>query len=280
MGWVKKDSSEERIGLLAGQGELPVQFAKAAASLNRRVVVIGLEGITDRRVEAFAGESHYLKLGALEPLVDLLKTRRIRNVVFAGGLPKKEIYNPSLKLDTGAQKVLASTPNKGDDHLLRAFQWFLRTRCGARVMDPKFLLKELLASKGVMTRREPTPAEWQDLRFGFRAAKHIGKSDVGQTVVVKNGVVVAVEAIEGTDAAIRRGGDLGNGAVVVVKVAKPRQNLKFDLPCVGPGTLEALQSVSSTVLGIESDKTLMFFKDQMLQKANQERMTVVGLSSW
>lgn len=266
-----------RIGLLAGCGELPIVFAEAAASLKKEVVVFGVKGHTDRRAEAFAASAHYLDFGSLGDLPKLLKEEKIKRVVMAGGLPKKELYNPSTRLDPTAQALIGNTSNRGDDHLLRAFELFLRVKCGVRVIDSRSFLKALLAPKGVLTKRAPTEAEWKDLRFGRRIAQAIGKMDIGQTVVVKQGVVLAVEALEGTDNAIRRAGELAKEGAVVVKVCKPNQDVRFDLPCVGVRTLESMQAAGARVLALDAGKTLMLSRDAVLAKADSLNLTLVGL---
>ncbi len=270
-------SQEAPIGLIAGQGEFPLLFATAAMAVGKKVIVFGIEGQTDRRIEELNLETHYVGLGELEKLVLLLKEKKIKQVMLAGGVPKKEIYNPSFRIDATAQNLIYGTKNKGDDHLLRAFQIFLKVKCGISILDSRKFLKEAMAPKGVLTRRQPTPAEWEDLRFGWKIAKGIGRLDIGQTVVIKKGVVLAIEAIEGTDSAIGRGGLLANGGAVVVKVCKPTQNLRFDLPCVGRATLESLSSASSQVLGVEAGKTIMIFKDKLIQTANEKEISIVGL---
>ena len=268
---------EGPIGLIAGQGAFPMLFAKAAQSVKRPIIVFGVEGVTDRKVEAFASESHYVGLGELGRLLDLLKTRNIKQVVLAGSVPKKRIYDPSLKLDDTASGLLKRSSNKGDDHLLRSLEVLLRVKCGARVLDSRVFLKDTLAPKGVLTRRKPTESEKKDLKLGFQTAKHVGRMDIGQTVVVKDGVVVAVEALEGTDMAIRRGGELAKNGVVVVKVSKPNQALRFDLPCVGMDTVETMHSVQGAVLGVEAGKTLILSKSKFIEAADRAHLCVIGL---
>ena len=265
------------IGLIAGQGEFPILFAKAAMSLKHPVTVFGIEGCTDKGVEEFSPETHYLGLGELGRLVELLKQKRIKQVVFAGGIPKKQLYNPSFQLDATAKSFISGTPAKGDDRLLRAFELFLKIQCGVSVLDPRTIIKEALAPKGVLTKRKPTERERKDLELGLRVVRSLGKMDIGQTVVIKDGVVLAVEAIEGTDEAIRRGGSLGHGEVVVVKVSKPGQSLRFDLPCVGPETLAVLRSISSRVLGVEFGRTILISKKNLIEDADGQNMTIVGL---
>lgn len=264
------------IGLIAGQGEFPVLFAEAASLLKKELIVFGVNGHTDRKVERYAKEARYVDLGSLGELVDLLKESRVKSVVLAGGVPKKEIYNESFKMDETAKGFIGVARNKGDDHILKAFGLFLKLKCGVSVLDSRVFLGPILAGKGVLTRRVPTPGEWQDLRFGYKIAKGIGKMDIGQTVVVKSGVVLAVEALEGTDEAIRRGGALGGGGAVIVKTAKPHQDLRFDLPCVGLGTLSVLRSISSGVMGVESGKTLLLRKQELIEQADKDGLALVG----
>ncbi len=273
--WRAKENGP--VGLLAGNGDLPFLFARAARSLKRELIVVGLEGHTDKRLGEYASEAHYLELGTLDRLPGILKNARVKQVAMAGGVPKKEIYNPSVNVDSHVRGIFGGAGNKGDDHLLRAFGIFLKVRCGVSVIDPRIFLKDLLVTKGVLTRRQPTETQWKDLRFGRSIAKGVGKMDIGQTVVVKQGTVLAVEALEGTDAAIRRGGALGMGGAIVVKTAKPNQDLRFDLPCVGEETLESLRAAGSSVLGIEAGKTLVMFKDAFIARADREGVAIVGI---
>ncbi len=275
---LRKKSPSDRVGLIAGQGELPVLFAQAGRSLNKKIVVFGVEGCTDARLKDLADEVHYVGLGDLEKLSALLKSSGVRQVALAGGVSKKDYYNSDFRIDNEAKKLLQNTKNRGDDHLLRAFGLFLKVKCGVSILDPRVFLKDTTATKGVLTRRQPTAEEREDLKLGWKIAKAIGKMDIGQTVVVKRGMVLAVEAIEGTDAAIKRGGALGQGEVVVIKVSKPNQNLRFDLPTIGCGTLENMKALSSRVLGIEAGRTIMIFKDKLIEKADQENMTLVGMN--
>lgn len=266
-----------RIGLLAGQGELPVLFAEAARELKKEIVLIGVRGYTDKKIEALVSEAHYVELGSLAGLPELFKRANVKKVVLAGSVPKKELTNSEFRLDADVAGVVTRSGNRGDDHLLRAFEAWLKLRCGVSVMDSRSFLRRCLAPKGVFSKRVPTQAEWADLRFGRKIAKEIGRLDVGQTVVVKGGIVLAVEAIEGTDQAIRRGGQLGHGDAVVVKVAKPNQNLRFDLPCAGLDTLESMKAVSSRVLGVEAGKTLLVHRDRLIEAADRDGVALVGL---
>lgn len=275
--WRRRVREDGPVGLLAGGGDLPFVFARAARSLKRELVVIGLEGHTDKRLGDYASEAHYIGFGAVGKIAEVLKRAGVKSVAMAGSIPKKEIYDPGARPDAALQGILGGVRNQGDDHLLRAFEVFLRARCGVSVIDTRVFLKDLLAPKGVLTRRVPTDAEWKDISFGRHIAKGIGRMDIGQTVVVKQLTVLAVEALEGTDAAIRRGGALGRGGAVVVKTSKPNQDLRFDLPCVGEETLESMRAAGAATLGVEAGKTLVLFKDRFIARADREGVAIVGL---
>ena len=272
-----KKESQSPVGLIAGRGQLPLVFAKAARCSGRRIVAFGLKGQTDAHLKGLVEKFFEIELGQVGKLISLLKENKLKGVVLAGGIPKKEMYNPALDLDTHAQYLMNGAKNRGDDHLLRAFGIFLKTKAGVDVLDLRMLLKDTLAHTGVMTRTAPDTEEWEDLKFGHEAAKMVGRLDIGQTVVVKRGVVLAVEALEGTDEAIRRGAELGNGRVVVVKTSKPKQDLRFDLPCVGLDTLDGLKAQNSKVLGVEAGKTIMLEKQKMIEFADRQGLVIVGL---
>ncbi|MBI2095887.1 MAG: acyl-ACP--UDP-N-acetylglucosamine O-acyltransferase [Candidatus Omnitrophica bacterium] len=275
--WGGSRDSGGPIGLIAGTGDFPALFAEAAASLKKEVFVIGFHGYTDKRIENFSRQSLYLDLGAVGKIAEALKGWGVRRVAFAGGIPKRQIYDPSVSLDGAARAIIQGTGNRGDDHLLKAFVLYLGSACGVAVVDSRLFLKDILADKGVMTGRRPTAIEKSDLSFGWKIAKGIGRMDIGQTVVVKEGNVLAVEALEGTDAAIRRAGELGGGGGVVVKTAKPGQDLRFDLPCIGLGTLGSMKSAGCRVIGVEAGKTLMLHKNRLIEEADAGRMSLVGL---
>lgn len=276
--WKRLPPAGETVGLLAGAGQFPRILAENIRRSGRPVVVFGVKNITDPAVESHACETHYFDMaGGIGPLLESLKSSRVRRVLLGGGLPKSKIIDASFKKDRAAKEFLEGAPRRGDDGLLRAFEVFLRVRCGISVLDSRLFLRDVLCPRGVLTRRKPTASEWKDLRFGLKIARGVGKMDIGQTVVVKEGVVLAVEAIEGTDAAVRRGGELGHGDAVVVKASKPNQDLRFDLPCIGVKTLDILRRSSSKVLGVEAGKTILIGKQDILEDADEAELTLVGL---
>jgi DUF1009 family protein len=265
------------VGLLAGGGEFPRLLAEGARRLGRPVFLFGLKDLTDRAVDPLVQEAHYFDLAAASKILEALRASGVRHVLMGGSLPKKKLIDPGFRGDGLLRDFFKGSKRRGDDGLLRALEVFLRVRCGISVLDSRLFLKDVLCPRGVLTRRKPTASETSDLRFGLRIARGIGKMDIGQTVVVKEGVVLAVEAIEGTDLAIRRGGELGYGDCVVVKASKPNQDLRFDLPCIGVRTLETLRRASSKVIGLEAGKTILIGKQDILEAADEADLTLVGL---
>jgi DUF1009 family protein len=172
---------------------------------------------------------------------------------------------------------LAKVRSRDDDRLLRGIAEELEGE-GIRILESSLFLSRIIPREGVLTRRAPTTEQWMDVRFGFGVAKEVGRLGVGQTVVVKNQIVLAVEAVEGTDAAIRRGGDLGKEGFVVVKVSKPGQDLRFDVPAVGADTVRILDETHGAVLAVEAGKTLLLETAEMLREADQRGIAVVAVS--
>lgn len=274
--WGKR-SDDRRIGIIAGSGDFPVLLAREAASAGQDVVVFGIEGHTDRSIERYGARTHYVGLGELGRIIGLLKETGLRRVVLAGGIPKKELYNPSMRLDEDARRVVGRTSEKGDDRLLRALEGYLWIRCGVRVVDSRVFLGRAMVPKGTLTRRAPDAGEWKDIKFGWKIAKRVGRLDIGQTVAVRQGTVIAVEAIEGTDQAILRAGALTGPGAVIVKACKPGQALRFDLPCVGPRTIESMREAGSRVLAVEAGKTIFLSRADVIAAAEETDISIVGL---
>ncbi|MGC8720053.1 MAG: UDP-2,3-diacylglucosamine diphosphatase LpxI domain-containing protein [Thermodesulforhabdaceae bacterium] len=269
--------SDHIIGLIAGGGQFPIVFSDAAKECGFSVIAIGIDGDTSPVLSEHVDRFFWVKLGEAGKIIDILKTHNVHRVVFAGYVDKKRIYS-RIKLDWRGARLAMRLLSKNDDALLRAFAEELEKE-GITVEPSTLFLKSLLAPEGVLSRRVPGQREIRDIEFGWKLAKAIGSMDVGQCVVVKHQAVLAVEAIDGTDATILRGGQLcGNGAVVV-KVSKPNQDLRFDVPAVGLDTIESMKKVGATVLAVEAGKTLMFDREAMIEEANKAGISVVGISS-
>lgn len=264
----------KRIGLISGNGNFPLIFSEAARREGFEVIAIAHKGETKPELAGMVEKIFWLKLGQLGKIINIFKQEGVRDVVMAGGIEKKNIYRkvwPDLK----AVSVWTRLKNRLDDGILRALAGALEEE-GIMVRESTLFLASLLTPKGILTRRKPTEEEMKDVEFGWKVAKEVGQLDIGQCVVVKDLVVLAVEAIEGTDETIRRGGRLANEGAIVVKVLKPGQDLRFDLPAVGLQTIRTMQEVRAACLGIESGKVLIFEKEKMIKEADHSGIAVVA----
>lgn len=268
-------ASQEAIGLIAGNGRFPIIFAQNAKRLGYRVCAVAHVGETDPELEQHVDRLHWVRLGQLNRLIAAFKNDGIAQVVMLGGIRKTSVFShvcPDLRALALATRLKAFK----DDEILRAIAAELE-RDGIQVRESTFGLEGILVEEGVLTDRQPTAKEWEDIRFGWDMVRAIGQLDIGQCVVVKDRMVVAVEAIEGTDATIRRGGALCRSGAVILKRSKPQQDSRFDLPAVGPRTVDIMNEVNATVLGLEAGKTILLDRHDMFMKANAVGISVVGL---
>ncbi len=263
----------EPIGLVAGSGRFPVLFAQAAARSGRRVIAAAHEGETDPELELHVERIAWVKLGQLGRIAEVLRAGGCAEAVFCGGIRKVRLFD--LRPDWLGVKVLAGLRSFGDDAALRAIAEALDQH-GVRVVSPLPLVPGLLAPEGPLGRRTMTAEQRADVEAGFKVARALGALDVGQTVVIKRGVVLAVEAVEGTDACIARGGALAEGAVVV-KAFKPRQDPRFDVPAVGPDTIAAMESARCVALAVEAGKAVVLDRDALAAAADRAGIAVEGV---
>lgn len=262
------------IGLLAGIGRLPVEFAYAARAMGFTVIAIGVVPGVEEELNIAANKTYHISVGQLQNILDVLKEEQVHEVTMLGKVTKELMFSGKVALDGRMQKLLALLPDNSDDTIMLAFVRELAAE-GMGVLDQTAFIRALMPAPGVLTKRQPTPEEIADMEFGFSMAKAIGGLDIGQTVVVKQCAVMAVEAIEGTDACIRRGGELGRGGVTVAKVAKPSQDMRFDVPAVGPNTLKAMCEAGAKALVMEAGKTLLVDKKTVLEIADAKGITIM-----
>jgi DUF1009 family protein len=265
----------KRLGLIAGNGRFPVLFADAAREAGFTVTAVAHRGETPDELDQHVDDVRWIKVGQLGHLIDHFKSAGVDTVVMAGGIKKTRMFT-EYRPDWRAVKVLARVRHFKDDVLLRALAQELESE-GITVGDAARYLPSLIAEPGVLT-GNPSKEQWEDIRFGVETVRAIGRIEIGQCVVVKNRTVLAVEAIEGTDEAIRRGGRLASGGAVVVKMAKPQQDLRFDIPAVGPTTIASMREVGAAVLAVEAGKTLMLDKADLLAAARDAKIAVVGIT--
>lgn len=262
------------IGLIAGNGRLPFLFALAARELGHKVIALALRGEADETLRSCVDELHWISVGQPMKSVEILKKRGASELVFAGGVGKLNLLKHT-RFDFSALKLLASVRSLNDDTLLRAIAGFYESH-GIKVCAPTDILAELVAPEGMLTRQALSESQERDVQLGIEVAEVLGKADVGQTVVVKDGSVIAVEAIEGTDACIQRAATLAGPGIVVVKRCKPIQDKRFDLPTIGPRTIAEIARVKGAVLAIEAGKTIVIDAAKVVQSAEKAHIAVVA----
>lgn len=266
----------EKFGLLAGIGRLPVEFACAARGMGFGVFAVGLVEEVEPDLAENVEKFSQISVGQLDKIIGFLKENDIKKVTMIGKITKELMFNGQIVLDDRIKKIIGSLPDNSDDTLMLAFVRELAIE-GITVFDQTSLIRSLLVKEGILSEREPSDKERADMEFGFKMAKAIGGLDIGQTVVVKDAAVMAVEAIEGTDACIRRGGKLACGDAIVVKVAKPKQDVRFDMPTVGVQTIQSMIAVGAKALAMEAGKTLLVEKAKVVALANENGITIVAM---
>jgi hypothetical protein len=267
----------KKLGLIAGKGDLPMAIADDAKTQGYMVIAVGLEPLADKTLTSHVDKIQWVNVGKFGKLIDTMKKHDITEAVMAGKVSKTLLYKSKITPDLRAVKLLMSLKNRSDDSVLLSIADEL-AREGITLLDITRFSSALLAPMGVLTKDAPSDHEWKDIAFGWKVAKEMGRLDIGQTVVVKNQAVMAVEAIEGTDEAIKRGGTLSGKDAVVVKVSKPNQDMRFDVPAVGLDTIRAMKSVRARVLAVEADRCLVLNKDAIFDEARNVGISIVGYS--
>jgi DUF1009 family protein len=267
-----------RYGLIAGNGRFPLLALESARRLGHDVTVVAIEEEAAPEVAASAPRCHWISLGQLGKLIEILKQDGITEVVMAGQVKHAKIFS-SIRPDWRLAKLLLSLPSKNTDGLIGGVIRILEEE-GIHLRDSTALLKPLLADAGVMTRRKPDREENAAIAYGRRVANALAGFDVGQSVAICERACVAVEAMEGTDAMLRRAASLVNGGrLALVKVARRREHLLFDVPVVGLSTIPVMCETGTTVLAVEAGRTLMLDKEEMLAAADESEIAIVGMKA-
>ncbi len=264
----------ENIGIIAGGGQFPRLVAQQARAAGLGVVICGFQGHTDPDTASCADVFELLHLGQLGRMIGFFKEHHVSRVCMAGSISKPRALE--FRPDWRAAKLLFSLKKKGDDSLLRAIMADIE-KDGIHVVAAVDLAPALRAPEGTLTRRAPTDEEWKDIRYGWPIARAMGAFDIGQCLVVREGMVMAVECLEGTDAALRRGAELGGNGCIAVKMVKPGQDERVDLPSVGLATIRNLVEHHYAVLAIQAGKTLFFDREAALRLADENGLAVVAL---
>jgi DUF1009 family protein len=261
-----------RVGLIAGNGRFPLIFARTAMAEDVEVVAVAHQGETLDELRELLPAATWVKVGELERIIRTLRDSKVDCAVMAGGIRKATLLD-HFAPDERAQRMLQRLTDFGDDAVLRGVAAEIESE-GIPVVESTLFLSSLLTPHGVLTKAGPNASQSADIRKGVAVAKALGRFDIGQSVVVRGGIVLAVEAIEGTDATIRRGGRPG---AVVVKVSKPQQDLRFDVPAAGLDTVDVCAECGVAVLALEAGKTLLLDKEDMLSRAEQSGVAIVGV---
>lgn len=265
-----------KVGLLAGIGKLPVEFMRAAQSEGYEVVVIAVIPDIEPALAEEADAYYEINVAKLNKILNTLRDEGVKEVTMLGKVTKEILFKGLKMPDMRAIKLLARLRNRKDDTIMLAIVDELAKE-GITVADQTIYMKPLMPAPGVLTSKKPTPEQEADIRFGFAVAKQMGGLDIGQTVVVKDMAVMAIEAIEGTDACIRRGGELARGGGVVVKTAKPDQDPRFDVPAVGFRTIESMVAGDCKVLAIEAGRTIFVEQEDVLRVAAKKGIVICAV---
>lgn len=271
----KEIAEIQRFGLIAGKGGLPVAHAEKARRMGLYLVAIALDKSLGAALEPFCSKVVHLGIGQVGKIIETLKRENVRGVTLLGKVDKWLIFNRP-RLDLRAIRILTRSKSHEDHSLMESIVLELETE-GIRVLDQSLFLGDLFAPKGQISDRAPSKREREDVEYGLPIARQIAALNIGQTLVVKNRMVVTVEAAEGTDETIRRAGQCGAREFVVVKVAKKGQDPRFDVPTVGPGTLRIIGKNKGTVLAVEAGKTLLVDREEALLVAEKYKISVIGV---
>jgi DUF1009 family protein len=265
----------KRIGLIAGNGRFPFLVAQQIHRNGDQVVVMAIKEETDPVIEQLADTMHWLNLGQFQKLIDILHTEQVDTVIMAGQVKHAQIFK-NISLDWRAIKLMGAMINKKTDTILGRIADELAKE-GITLLPSHKYLTHLMAERGLITGLKPSRAEQDDIDFGFRMAKQIAGLDIGQTVVVKDTAVVAVESIEGTNECIKRAAGLAGQHVIAVKVSKPNQDWRFDVPVIGMDTVSMLAETRARLIAVEAGSTLILDKQAVIDRAKDLSVTIIGV---
>jgi UDP-2,3-diacylglucosamine hydrolase len=267
---------DDRFAIIAGNGRFPFLVAEAARERGIEPLVVAIKEEASPELARNVSEVEWLSLGEVARLLELLSVRGVNKVLLAGQVKHVQLFS-SIKPDGVVEQTLNGMQRKNTDALIGAFVHMLESR-GIQVVDSTLFLKPLLAVAGEMAERAPDPGELVDIAYGREIAKKIAGLDIGQTIVVAERACVAIEAMEGTDAAIERAASLSNGKrLVVVKVSKPQQDMRFDVPVVGVRTIRVMKRSNARVLAVDAGRTLLLERERLIEEANEAGITVTGM---
>ncbi|MCF6148988.1 MAG: LpxI family protein [Candidatus Kuenenia sp.] len=271
----------EKLGLIAGNGRFPILFAKGAQNNNVPVIAVAIEGETSPEVEQYVEKLYWIGVAQIGKLIKIFKQENISKAVMAGGLTKSNMFSSMRNLkflpDLRTINLWYKNVKRRDDQSLLGAVADELLKDGIELQSSTLYVPQLLTKKGILTRKKPTDREMDDINYAFPLAKEIAVHGIGQCLVIKEKVVLAVEAFEGTDEAIRRGGKLGRKDVVVIKVCKQNFDPRFDIPTVGLETVKTLKESSASVLALEAERTIILDVEETLTEADKAGISVIGI---
>ncbi|MFN3966527.1 MAG: LpxI family protein [Endomicrobiia bacterium] len=268
----------ENIGLITGKGNLPILLAKNIRENYKetKIFAIGFSGETNKKIKKYSDEFKIVPFGSFGKLVEYFKFKNVKKTLMAGLVNHRKLFDKNVKLDEHAKKIFENIKDNKADSILSSIAEELEKN-KIELMPMLDFIKSSIAEEGFLTKTQPDQLQIQDIEFGFEIAKELSKLDIGQTIVVKNKCIVAVESIEGTDLCLLRAGKLAKENTVVLKIAKFHQDPRFDLPIIGPKTIKIMKRIKSKVLAIESGKTCIIDKEQTIKLADKYGISIVGL---
>ena len=272
---VSADPLPAVIGLIAGSGRFPILFAEAARRQGIKVIVAAAKGDASFLIHLSADEVKWFAPGQFRDFFTFFRSRGIKFVLMAGQINPDTLFNKDRNVDDEYKALFAALADRRCDTIFSAIAGRLKIE-GMELLDSTLLLKQFLAPKGALTRHAPTEADLADIQFGMGVARHSGAIDIGQTVVVKGKAILAIEAMEGTDRCIIRGGRIAREGSVVVKMSKPSQDQRFDVPVIGPRTIQTMVKCQASVLAIEAGKTLIIDRDKAVALANKHHICILA----
>lgn len=261
-------------GLIAGNGQFPFLVVEGARKASASLAVVAIKEETDPRIDEVAENVTWVGIGQLGKMISYFKDQSVTQAIMAGQVKHVQIFSGAMP-DLRMVKMLWNLPRRNTDALIGGVADELAKE-GIELIDSTYFIKDQLAPDGVLTKRKPTDLERENIEYGLHIATEIARLDLGQTIVVRGKACVAIEAMEGTDATIRRAGELANGKLTVVKIAKPDQDMRFDVPVIGVPTIETMVGAGATCLSVTAGKTLIFDREKMLRLANDNKIAVVG----
>ncbi len=265
-----------KFGLIAGNGKFPFLVVEGAKKQGASLSVVAIKEETDKSIEAIADKIIWVGIGQLGKMISFFKNEGVEKAIMAGQVKHVQIFSGAFP-DWRMAKMLYNLPRRNTDSLISGIAAEL-AKDGIELIDSTYFIQDNLAKEGVLTNRKPDETERGNIEYGLKIANEIARLDLGQTIVVRAKACVAVEAMEGTDAVIKRAGELAKGKLTVVKVAKPNQDMRFDVPVVGVPTIETMIQAGANCLCLTAGKTLIFDREEMIKLADSKKIAIIGVA--